>query len=91
METVAGKATLVAAHPLNAGPVGVTGCQSANALAAEADVVIAVGSRLQDFTTGSWTAFQRSARFVGINTAGFDAIKHSSTPVVGDAARRCSS
>ena len=85
VETVAGKATLVAAHPLNAGPVGVTGCQSANALAAEADVVIAVGSRLQDFTTGSWTAFQRSARFVGINTAGFDAIKHSSTPVVGDA------
>ena len=85
VETVAGKATLVAAHPLNAGPVGVTGCQSANALAAEADVVIAVGSRLQDFTTGSWTAFQRSARFVGINTAGFDAIKHSSTPVIGDA------
>jgi 3D-(3,5/4)-trihydroxycyclohexane-1,2-dione acylhydrolase (decyclizing) len=85
VETVAGKATLVAAHPLNAGPVGVTGCQSANALAADADVVIAVGSRLQDFTTGSWTAFQRSAQFVGINTAGFDAIKHSSTPVIGDA------
>ena len=85
VETVAGKATLLAAHPLNAGPVGVTGCQSANALAAEADVVIAVGSRLQDFTTGSWTAFDRSAQFVGINTAGFDAIKHSSAPVVGDA------
>ncbi len=59
VETVAGKASLLAAHPLNAGPVGVTGCQSANALAADADVVIAVGSRLQDFTTGSWTGFAR--------------------------------
>jgi 3D-(3,5/4)-trihydroxycyclohexane-1,2-dione acylhydrolase (decyclizing) len=85
VETVAGKASLLASHPLNAGPVGVTGCESANALAAEADVVIAVGSRLQDFTTGSWTAFDDSARFVGINAAGFDAIKHSSVPVVGDA------
>jgi 3D-(3,5/4)-trihydroxycyclohexane-1,2-dione acylhydrolase (decyclizing) len=85
VETVAGKASLLASHPLNAGPVGVTGCQSANALAAAADVVIAVGTRLQDFTTGSWTAFDRGARFVGINAAGFDAIKRSSTPVVGDA------
>src|SRR5262249_45320643 len=51
VETVAGKATLVASHPLNAGPVGVTGSTSANAMAAEADVVIAVGTRLQDFTT----------------------------------------
>jgi 3D-(3,5/4)-trihydroxycyclohexane-1,2-dione acylhydrolase (decyclizing) len=88
VETVAGKASLLAAHPLNAGPVGVTGCESANALAAEADVVIAVGTRLQDFTTGSWTAFDASARFVGVNAAGFDAIKHSSLPVVGDA-REC--
>ncbi len=85
VETVAGKATLLASHPLNAGPVGVTGCESANALAADADVVIAVGTRLQDFTTGSWTAFDRDARFVGVNVAGFDAIKHSSLPVVGDA------
>lgn len=85
VETVAGKASLLASHPLNAGPVGVTGCESANALAAEADVVIAVGSRLQDFTTGSWTAFDASARFVGINAAGFDAIKHAAVPVVGDA------
>jgi 3D-(3,5/4)-trihydroxycyclohexane-1,2-dione acylhydrolase (decyclizing) len=85
VETVAGKACLLASHPLHAGPVGVTGCESANALAAEADVVIAVGTRLQDFTTGSWTAFDATARFVGINAAGFDAIKHSSLPVVGDA------
>jgi 3D-(3,5/4)-trihydroxycyclohexane-1,2-dione acylhydrolase (decyclizing) len=85
VETMAGKACLVADHPLNAGPVGVTGGQSANALAAEADVVIAVGTRLGDFTTGSWTAFDPSARIVGINVAGFDAIKHASLPVVGDA------
>jgi 3D-(3,5/4)-trihydroxycyclohexane-1,2-dione acylhydrolase (decyclizing) len=70
VETVAGKASLLASHPLNAGPVGVTGCQSANALAAAADVVIAIGTRLQDFTTGSWTGFDGSARFVGINAAG---------------------
>jgi 3D-(3,5/4)-trihydroxycyclohexane-1,2-dione acylhydrolase (decyclizing) len=84
-ETVAGKATLLTSHPLNVGPVGVTGCQSANAMAAAADVVIAVGTRLGDFTTGSWAAFDASAQFVGINAAVFDAIKHSSTPVVGDA------
>ena len=86
VETVAGKASLVAAHPLNAGSVGVTGCTSANALAADADVVIAVGTRLQDFTTGSWTIFRNEAvRFVGINVAGFDAIKHRGLAVVGDA------
>jgi 3D-(3,5/4)-trihydroxycyclohexane-1,2-dione acylhydrolase (decyclizing) len=73
---------------LNAGPVGVTGCTSANALAAEADVVIAVGTRLQDFTTGSWTAFSPTARFVGINAAGFDAVKRLGHAVVGDA-REC--
>lgn len=85
-ETVAGRTTLVAHHPLNAGPIGVTGCTSANALAAEADVVVAVGTRLQDFTTGSWTVFaNEQVRFIGINTAGFDARKHLGLPVVGDA------
>jgi 3D-(3,5/4)-trihydroxycyclohexane-1,2-dione acylhydrolase (decyclizing) len=88
VETMAGKACMLAAHPLNAGPVGVTGCASANALAAEADVVIAVGTRLQDFTTGSWTAFAATARFVGINTAAFDAVKRATHVVVGDA-REC--
>lgn len=86
VETVAGKASLLASHPLNSGPVGVTGCTSANELAARADVVIALGTRLQDFTTGSWTIFRNeSTKFVGINTARFDAIKHRSLPVVGDA------
>ena len=86
VETMAGKACLPAAHPMNAGPVGVTGCTLANALAAEADVVLAVGTRLADFTTGSWTLFHdERVRFVGINTAGFDAVKHLALAVVGDA------
>jgi len=86
VETVAGKACLLASHPLNSGPIGVTGCTSANALAAEADVVIAVGTRLQDFTTGSWTVFRNeNLRMVGINVARFDAAKHQSIAVVGDA------
>jgi 3D-(3,5/4)-trihydroxycyclohexane-1,2-dione acylhydrolase (decyclizing) len=86
VETVAGRTSLVAEHPLNAGPIGVTGCTSANALAAQADVVLAVGTRLQDFTTGSWTVFpDPDTRFIGLNTARFDAVKHRSAPLVGDA------
>ncbi len=86
VETVAGKASLLASHPLNAGPIGSTGCTSANALAAEADVVLAVGTRLQDFTTGSWTVFGNEAvRFIGLNTATFDAVKHLALPLVADA------
>ncbi|UCH74439.1 MAG: 3D-(3,5/4)-trihydroxycyclohexane-1,2-dione acylhydrolase (decyclizing), partial [Rhodospirillales bacterium] len=85
VETIAGRANLVAEHPLNIGPVGVTGSDSANAIAARADVILAVGTRLQDFTTGSWTAFDRKARFVSVNAARHDAGKHRSVPVVGDA------
>ena len=57
VETVAGKATLTHDHPNYAGPIGVTGSRAANAVAEQADVVIAVGTRLQDFTTGSWSVF----------------------------------
>ncbi len=86
VETVAGRTSLPQSHPLHAGTIGVTGCTSANALAAEADVVLAVGTRLQDFATGSWTVFANEAvRFVGINTARFDATKHRAIPVVADA------
>ncbi|MEE9415399.1 MAG: thiamine pyrophosphate-binding protein, partial [Acidimicrobiales bacterium] len=86
VETVAGRTCLPASHPLNAGPIGVTGCTSANALAAQADVVLAVGTRLQDFTTGSWTVFRNpEVKIVAINTARFDATKHLALPVVGDA------
>jgi 3D-(3,5/4)-trihydroxycyclohexane-1,2-dione acylhydrolase (decyclizing) len=86
VETMAGKSALVADHPLYAGPIGVTGAPPANALAAQADVVLAVGTRLQDFTTGSWTVFgNEDLRIVGLNAARFDAAKHRSLPLVADA------
>jgi 3D-(3,5/4)-trihydroxycyclohexane-1,2-dione acylhydrolase (decyclizing) len=85
VETIAGRANLLATHPLNIGPIGVTGSDSANAIAAQADVVVAVGTRLQDFTTGSWTAFAKDARLIGVNVGRHDAMKHLSLPVVGDA------
>ena len=86
VETTAGRTSLPARHPLNCGPIGVTGCTSANAMAAAADVVLAVGTRLQDFTTGSWTVFgDESARIVGLNAARFDATKRQCLPLVADA------
>ncbi|MEM8630803.1 MAG: 3D-(3,5/4)-trihydroxycyclohexane-1,2-dione acylhydrolase (decyclizing) [Pseudomonadota bacterium] len=85
IETIAGRANMLATHPLNIGPVGVTGSDSANAVAEAADVILSVGSRLQDFTTGSWTAFAKDARFISLNAARHDAGKHMSLPVVGDA------
>ncbi|WP_181708620.1 3D-(3,5/4)-trihydroxycyclohexane-1,2-dione acylhydrolase (decyclizing) [Chthonobacter rhizosphaerae] len=85
-ETQAGKSSLPASHPLNMGSIGVTGSSAANALAAEADVVLAVGTRLQDFTTGSWALFQNDAsRLIGLNVQPFDAGKHRAQPLVADA------
>ncbi|MEL6818629.1 MAG: 3D-(3,5/4)-trihydroxycyclohexane-1,2-dione acylhydrolase (decyclizing) [Pseudomonadota bacterium] len=85
VETIAGRANLLNDHDLNIGPLGVTGSNSANAIAEEADVILAVGTRLQDFTTGSWTAFAHDAKIIGVNAARHDAMKHLSLPVVGDA------
>jgi 3D-(3,5/4)-trihydroxycyclohexane-1,2-dione acylhydrolase (decyclizing) len=86
VETVAGKAAFVHDHPNYAGAVGVTGVDSANAVAEDADVVVAVGTRLQDFTTGSWALFKNPAvRFISLNTARWDATKQLATPVIGDA------
>ncbi len=85
VETVAGKSSLLADHPAYVGPVGVTGAEAANAACREADLVLAVGTRLEDFTTGSWTVFDDDARVVTVNAARFDALKHDSLPVVGDA------
>jgi 3D-(3,5/4)-trihydroxycyclohexane-1,2-dione acylhydrolase (decyclizing) len=85
VETIAGKGGLTHYDPVHAGPVGIIGSTSANTLAAEADVVLAVGTRLQDFTTGSWTAFAQDARFISINAARWDATKHRALAVVGDA------
>jgi 3D-(3,5/4)-trihydroxycyclohexane-1,2-dione acylhydrolase (decyclizing) len=86
VETIAGRSVLTHDHVQNAGPLGVIGSASANALAAEADVVLAVGTRLQDFTTGSWTVFGNpEVRLIGLNAARFDAHKHRAHAVVGDA------
>ncbi|WP_298961186.1 3D-(3,5/4)-trihydroxycyclohexane-1,2-dione acylhydrolase (decyclizing) [uncultured Roseibium sp.] len=85
VETIAGRANLVHSDELNCGPIGVTGSNSANALAGQADVVLAVGTRLQDFTTGSWTAFAGDAKIVSLNVGRVDAGKHMALPVVGDA------
>lgn len=85
-ETQAGKGALHADHPQLAGAMGVTGTSAANLLAEDADLVIAVGTRLGDFTTASKTAFQNPAvRFVNINVAEFDAFKHAALPLTGDA------
>ncbi|WP_299150788.1 3D-(3,5/4)-trihydroxycyclohexane-1,2-dione acylhydrolase (decyclizing) [uncultured Tateyamaria sp.] len=85
VETIAGRANMLDTHPLNIGPIGVTGSDSANAVAEKADVILSVGCRLQDFTTGSWTAFARDAQIIGLNAGRHDAGKHRSLPVVGDA------
>jgi len=85
-ESQAGKGSLPHGHPQELGAVGSTGTTAANALAAEADVVIGIGTRYSDFTTASRTAFQaKGVRFVNINVARFDAGKHSGLQVVADA------
>jgi 3D-(3,5/4)-trihydroxycyclohexane-1,2-dione acylhydrolase (decyclizing) len=86
LETQAGKSALPDGHPLNMGAVGVTGTSASNALAKDADLVLAIGTRLQDFTTGSWALFQHpDVRIVALNVQSFDAGKHNALPVVGDA------
>jgi 3D-(3,5/4)-trihydroxycyclohexane-1,2-dione acylhydrolase (decyclizing) len=85
VETIAGRANLAADHPLNIGPLGVTGSDSANATAGEADVVLAVGTRLQDFTTGSWSVFAPDATLLTLNAGRHDAAKHQAQTVVADA------
>ena len=85
-ETIAGRAVLPHTHALNVGPIGGLGSTSANETAGEADVVIALGTRLQDFVTGSWSLFQNpELKIVAINAARFDATKHTAIPVVADA------
>ncbi|HEY7625802.1 MAG TPA: 3D-(3,5/4)-trihydroxycyclohexane-1,2-dione acylhydrolase (decyclizing), partial [Ilumatobacteraceae bacterium] len=85
-ETLAGKATLVHDHPNYVGTVGVIGVAAANTIAEDADVVVAIGTRLQDFTTGSWALFKNpDLRLISINTARWDATKQHATPVIGDA------
>ncbi|WP_252515534.1 thiamine pyrophosphate-binding protein [Candidatus Pantoea bituminis] len=85
VETIAGKGAFTHDHPVHAGPIGILGSTSANALAAKADVIIAVGTRLMDFVTGSWSVFSHEAKFIAINAARFDANKHFAIPLVCDA------
>jgi len=86
METQAGKSSLPHDHPLNLGSIGVTGTAAAHAMAEDADVILAVGSRLQDFTTGSWALFKNeAATLIGLNVQLFDAGKHRALPLVADA------
>jgi 3D-(3,5/4)-trihydroxycyclohexane-1,2-dione acylhydrolase (decyclizing) len=85
-ETQAGKSAAPIGHALAMGAIGVTGTGSANGLAAQADVIVGVGTRLADFTTGSWALFKNpDRRFIGVNVQPFDAVKHRALPVVGDA------
>jgi 3D-(3,5/4)-trihydroxycyclohexane-1,2-dione acylhydrolase (decyclizing) len=85
-ESQAGKGSLPHGHPQEMGAVGSTGTTAANALAAEADVVIGIGTRWSDFTTASRTAFQdNGVRFVNVNVARVDAGKHAGLSVVADA------
>ena len=84
-ETQAGKGALRFDHPQSLGAIGVTGTTAANAVAREADLVIGIGTRWTDFTTGSQALFAPGARFANVNIAEFDAPKMGALPVTGDA------
>jgi 3D-(3,5/4)-trihydroxycyclohexane-1,2-dione acylhydrolase (decyclizing) len=85
-ETQAGKGAFAWNHPCAVGAIGVTGGSAANELAAEADLILAIGTRLSDFTTASRRLFRnRSVRLIQLNVAGFDATKHGALPLVADA------
>ncbi|MFV0921960.1 3D-(3,5/4)-trihydroxycyclohexane-1,2-dione acylhydrolase (decyclizing) [Sphingomonas parapaucimobilis] len=84
-ETQAGKGAMPDDHPQALGAVGVTGTSAANDAAAAADVIVAIGTRLQDFTTGSRTLFDVDATLFQVNVALHDTAKHDARPVLGDA------
>jgi 3D-(3,5/4)-trihydroxycyclohexane-1,2-dione acylhydrolase (decyclizing) len=85
-ETQAGKSAIPFDHPQAVGSVGVTGTSAANRLAEEADVILAIGTRLADFTTGSWSLFKTpQRRLIGLNVQPFDAVKHNAIALVADA------
>ncbi|MBU2329384.1 MAG: 3D-(3,5/4)-trihydroxycyclohexane-1,2-dione acylhydrolase (decyclizing), partial [Alphaproteobacteria bacterium] len=86
VETQAGKSALAWDHDLNFGPVGVTGAESANLVSEKADLVIGVGTRFQDFTTGSWALFKNPSRkILALNVQAYDSAKHDAIPLVADA------
>ncbi len=85
-ETQGGKGAVDSASPFNMSGIGVTGSQAANRLAKEADLILAIGTRMGDFTTCSKWLFQNpDCKFVGINVAPFDALKLDAAPLIADA------
>jgi 3D-(3,5/4)-trihydroxycyclohexane-1,2-dione acylhydrolase (decyclizing) len=85
-ETQAGKSAISSDDPQSVGSLGVTGTSVANRLAEEADVILAVGTRLADFTTASWSLFKNpERRLIGLNIQAFDATKHNAMALVADA------
>lgn len=87
VETQAGKSALAHDDAMNFGPVGVTGGAAANAVCETADLVIGLGTRFQDFTTGSWALFKNpNRRLLSINVQPYDAAKHDALSLVADAA-----
>lgn len=85
-ETQAGKSAIVSAHPLNMGGIGETGSLAANTLAREADLIIGVGTRYSDFTTGSKSLFQNpEVQFLNLNLGAFDVQKLDGVQVLADA------
>lgn len=83
-ETNAGKSAIAWGHPLQLGPIGVFGSTAANNAANNADLIIAVGTRLQDFITGSHSLFTQ-AKILGINVQPLDAQKWGGQTLIGDA------
>jgi 3D-(3,5/4)-trihydroxycyclohexane-1,2-dione acylhydrolase (decyclizing) len=82
----AGKSSIDERHPLALGSVGVTGTSAANAIAEDCDLVIGIGTRFQDFTTGSWTLFgNEDLKILSLNIAPFDGGKHDAQPLIADA------
>lgn len=85
-ETIMGRSALLHEHRLNLASIGVMGGTAGTEIAAQADVVISIGTRMADMITGSWSVFQNpDVKFVALNTNRFDANKHFASPVVGDA------
>lgn len=86
IETQAGKSALAWDHALNFGPVGVTGADSANAIAEKADLIFGIGTRFQDFTTGSWALFKNPQRkLLALNVQAYDSAKHDAISLTADA------
>lgn len=85
-ESQAGKSACISSHPMCLGGIGVTGTYAANVIARDADAVIAIGSRMSDFSTGSKRLFQNeNVRFITINNSRFHAYKLDAVKTVGDA------